>query len=72
MNDPNKIGGWRAIHGWLTYAAKALGNPKEAAEFLDNNEWLLAWDALYEVALKGKPGDGFWENMACAAREMVE
>lgn len=68
--DPKK---WRNIRGWLSAASVAVGNPKDANEYLANNEFALAWDALYELGVASEPRDEilFWRNMACAAREMV-
>lgn len=41
-------------------------------EYVDKNEYLLAWDELYELGRKHKVINvSFWENMALAARKMI-
>lgn len=41
-------------------------------EYINNREYLLAWDELYKLGRKHSVVNvSFWENMALAARKMI-
>jgi hypothetical protein len=64
---------WRTLEELLTKAVMVLPAPcSEALDYIDENEYELAWDALFDVGstwherITPRAGE-FWRNMKLAA-----